>query len=140
MTLEGAPFEPLTFYRPVRPDIMRLAIRAFYAALQRYPAGDRKRFKKAEARVFKAVKADEVNQLFYLWRCHAFRNLIKKGDLKSFNKWMMPDKKGEGFFFHEAVYDAVALAPVHGPGTRFRKTDFLSKVEEIAARDYARSR
>lgn len=36
MTREEAPVETLTneaFYRPIRPDIMRLAVRAFYAAL-----------------------------------------------------------------------------------------------------------
>jgi hypothetical protein len=44
-------------------------------------------------------------------------------------------KRG-GLEFHRAVIDAVAIAPVNGGGTNFRKTDFFATVEHIAREHY----
>ena len=64
------------FYPPVRPDLMRLAIDAFWGVLRNTPATDRKLFRKAAAKVEKVVQEDWRNQMSYVGRCHAFRNLI----------------------------------------------------------------
>src|SRR5947209_13177443 len=119
-------------YPPVSIEIMRLALAAFLTALQRYPAGDKRRFKKAETAVMKAVKSDWQNGFVYLRRCHAFRNLTSKTSMKGFGKWLLTAEDGDGFHFHEAVIDAVAVTPIIGARTRFRTSDFLATVEKIA--------
>jgi hypothetical protein len=93
------------FYPPVRPDLMWLAIDAFWAVLRNAPADDRKRFRKAAAKVEKVVQEDWRNQMSYVGRCHAFRNLINAIGLEGFGQWVTPAKDGNGYFFHEAVYE-----------------------------------
>jgi len=124
----------MEMYPPVSIEVMRLALAAFSTALQRYPVGDKRRFKKAEAAVIKAVTKDWQNGFVYLGRCHAFRNLTSKTAMKGFNKWWLPD--GDGFYFHEAVIDAVALTPMIDARTRFCTSDFLATVEKIAVERY----
>lgn len=124
----------LELYPAVRINLMRAALTAFGAALNRYPPGDIKRFRMAEAAVFKAVKEDWGNQRSYLARCHAFRNLTKdlseKSAVATFGKWLKPTDDGDGLVFDQAVIDAVAIAPVRGRGTRFLKSDFIAAVQK----------
>jgi hypothetical protein len=121
------------FYPPVRPDLMRLAIEAFWSVLRNTPADDRNLFRKAAAKVEKVVQEDWRNQMSYVGRCHAFRNLINAIGFEGFRQWVTPAKDGSGYFFHDVVYEAVATTPIRGRGTRFLKTDFMAAVERIVA-------
>lgn len=110
---------------------------AFGKALNRYPPEDRKRFKRAEAAVSRAVMEDCLHERSYLARCHAFRNLTRGMNQRSlvttFGEWLRPTENGKSVFFDQLVIDAVAIAPVRGPGTRFLKSDFVAAVKRLAS-------
>lgn len=129
----------MELFPPVRIDLMRKAMEHFFATLERSPPDDRNRYKKAAAAVEKVVEDDWRHQMSYVARCHAFRNITKKLTdrtlITTFGKWLITAEDG-GMAFHEAVIDAIAIAPVNGGGTNFRKTDFLATVEQIAREHY----
>jgi hypothetical protein len=119
-------------YPPVRLDLMRQAIDAFFGVLRQSSRPDAKLFRKAASKVEKVVQDDWTKQQSYVGRCHAFRNLINAVGLEGFGKWATLADDGKGFLLHEAVYHAVAITPMSGRGTRFLKTEFMSAVEKIA--------
>jgi hypothetical protein len=130
----------IELYPPVRIDVMRKALTAFGHALNRYPPDTKKRFRKVEAAVYKAVEEDWRRQMSYMGRCYAFRlftkGMTQKSAVKTFGKWLTLAEDG-GYVLHDAILDAVAVTPIHGPGTRFRKSDFLAAIEKVGAERYA---
>ena len=62
--------------------------------------------------------------------------MTQKNAVKTFGKWLTLAEDGS-FVLHDAILDAVAMTSIHGPGTRFLKSDFLAAIEKIGAERYA---
>lgn len=110
-------------YPPVRIDLMRKALTAFYASAQKqkYKRGWSTKAGKA---VRKVVNEEHwKTQFIYEKRCHAIRNLIKDGVPKSLRIWVLPD-----WSFHDALVIAVALAPLRFDG-KFRIKELVAIAE-----------
>lgn len=129
----------IDLYPPVQIDVMRKALTAFGHALSRYPPDTKRRFRKVEAAVYKSVEEDRRRQMSYMGRCYAFRlftkDMTEKSAIKTFGKWLVLAEDGS-FVLHDAILDAVAITPIHGPGTRFKKSDFLAAIEKIGTERY----
>lgn len=97
-------------YPPVCIDVMRKALTAFGAALNRYPPNTKRRFRKVEAAVYRAVKEDWPKQMSYMARCYAFRlftkDMTQKSVVKTFGKWL------------SLAEDGSSISPAAGRGTR----------------------
>jgi hypothetical protein len=136
----SVPDQVFELYPPVRIDVMRKALTAFGSALNRYPPNTKKRFRKVEAVVYKAVNEDRRKQMSYMGRCYAFRlftkNMTQKSAVKTFGKWLVLAEDGN-FVLHDAILDAVAVTPMRGKRTRFLKSDFLATIEKVGVERYA---
>ncbi|HEY2914443.1 MAG TPA: hypothetical protein VGK21_13860 [Candidatus Angelobacter sp.] len=119
--------EDRQMYVTVRIDLMRRALESFYAVVQQH-SHKRGWSHKAENAVYAAVRADWRNQLSYLKRCHAFRNMVSKGALtKTLHRYVQQNGT-----IDDRVMDTVAVTPLHRDG-KFRIKEFAAAVEKSRA-------
>jgi hypothetical protein len=115
-------------FQTVRVDLMRKALTAFYASVQKqkYKRGWST---KAGGAARGAVSGEDwLTQFAYEKRCHAFRNMMKNGVPKLLQKWLLSDGT-----LDDVLIAAVALAPLRGDG-KFRIKEFHSTIANITNR------